>query len=70
MTVREAALSPHEEIPIDFAEGRICASINVPCPPAVPVIVSGELISQEGIAVMKSFGINTIKVVTENQKRK
>lgn len=70
MTVREAALSPHEEIPIDFAEGRICANINVPCPPAVPVIVSGELVSQESIAVMKSFGINTIKVVTENQKRK
>lgn len=69
MTVREAALSPHEEIPSEYAAGRICAGISVPCPPAVPVVVSGELITSETVKVLLSYGINTIKAVINNQKR-
>lgn len=69
MSVREAALSPHEEISVDSAAGRICANINVPCPPAVPVAASGELISEEIVSIMKKYGIETVKAVTEIQKR-
>lgn len=63
MSIREAAFSPHEDIPIDKAEGRICASVNVPCPPAVPVVVSGEMVTKESIDILKRFGIENIKVV-------
>lgn len=63
MTIREAALSEQSEIETDRALGRICAAVNVPCPPAIPVAVSGERISEECIAVMKQYGINKIRVV-------
>lgn len=65
MSVRKAALSPYEELKIEDAEGRICANTNVPCPPAVPIVVSGETVTSECIYVMKKFGIKTIKVVKE-----
>lgn len=63
MPVREAALCPFEEIPVTESAGRICASVNVPCPPAVPVVVSGELISEEAAGFMKKYGINTVRVL-------
>lgn len=66
MSISRAALSPNEEIPLEKAAGRICASINVPCPPAVPIVVSGEIISEECINIMKDFGINSIKAVKQN----
>lgn len=69
MSIRSAALSPHEEIPTENAVGRICASVTVPCPPAVPVVVSGELISEEAAAIMKDFGIQTVKAVITDKKR-
>lgn len=43
MNIREAVFSPCEEIPVERAEGRICAAVKVPCPPAVPIAVSGEI---------------------------
>lgn len=63
MSVRDAALLPFEEIPVEESAGRVCASLNVPCPPAVPVVVSGELISGEAVSVMKDYGINTVRVL-------
>lgn len=63
MSLREAALSPSAEIPAEESEGCICAGTNVPCPPAVPVAVSGELISGELVRLMKSCGIETVRVV-------
>ncbi len=63
ITVREATFLPSEEIPVELALDRVCASVNVPCPPAVPIVVSGEKISAECIDIMKRFGIKTVKVV-------
>lgn len=63
MSVRSAALSAFEEIPVSESAGRICANINVPCPPAVPVAVSGELISPELSLLMKKYGIEKVRVV-------
>ncbi|MBQ9981034.1 MAG: aminotransferase class V-fold PLP-dependent enzyme [Oscillospiraceae bacterium] len=63
MSVREAALSPYEELPIEKSEGKICANINVPFPPAIPISVSGEIITAECIDIMRRFGLTTIKVV-------
>ena len=45
MSIREAVFSPSEEIPVEKAEGRVCATVNVPCPPAVPIAASGEIAS-------------------------
>lgn len=63
MTIREAALAPCEEIPVEQAEGRICASVKVPCPPAVPIAASGEVITGECINIFKRYGISSVIVV-------
>lgn len=63
MEIREAALAPSEEIAVEEAEGRICASVKVPCPPAIPIAASGEIISRECINIFKRYGILRINVV-------
>ncbi len=61
--IREAALAPQEQIPIEESAGRICAAVTVPCPPAVPIVLSGERIDNNCIAVCKGYGIRQIQVV-------
>jgi arginine/lysine/ornithine decarboxylase len=63
MAIREAALEPSEEIPVEKAEGRICASVKVPCPPAVPIAASGEVIDRDCIGLFRAYGIKTVLVV-------
>lgn len=63
MSIREAVFAPNEEISVDQAEGRICGAVKVPCPPAIPIAVSGEIISRSCINIFKRYGIHTVNVV-------
>ena len=63
MTVREALFSPYETVEISAAEGRICASPTVCCPPAIPVAVSGEVIDKSVIGLLHHYGIEKINVI-------
>lgn len=65
MTVREAVFSPCETICSDEAVGRICASPVVSCPPAIPVVVSGEIITKQAVDVLRHYRITRITVVKE-----
>ncbi len=63
MTVREAALSPSEILSIENCEGKILSSVTVGCPPAVPILVCGEIITEEVIDCFKYYGITHCCVV-------
>lgn len=63
MSIREAAFAPAEEIPVGQAEGRVCASVKVPCPPAVPIAVSGEVITRGHVEIFRRYGIVTVLAV-------
>lgn len=63
MSVRDAVFSDYEVIPAELSAGRICASPTVGCPPAVPVVVSGEVISDEAVNVFKYYGITNCMVI-------
>ena len=65
MGIRAALLAPAEEVPVAAAAGRVCAAPTVGCPPAVPVVVSGEEISPDATAVFRYYGIETVRVVRE-----
>lgn len=65
MPIRQALLSPWEEVPVAQAVGRICAAPSVSCPPAVPVVVSGERIRADAAAVFCYYGISSVYVVKE-----
>ena len=63
MSVREATMSPCELLPVSECEGKVLARLGVSCPPAVPIAVSGEVISREMIECFKYYGIEKISVV-------
>ena len=63
MSVREAILSPAETLPVDQCVGRVLAMATVGCPPAVPIVVSGEVIDQTAVDCMRYYGIETCSVV-------
>ncbi|MBQ3404703.1 MAG: aminotransferase class I/II-fold pyridoxal phosphate-dependent enzyme [Oscillospiraceae bacterium] len=67
MTVRQALFSPQEYLPVSLASGRICAAPTAGCPPAVPIVVSGELIDENASALLEKYGIERIAVVTQSK---
>ena len=63
ISVREAVFSASETVPVNEALGRICASPMVSCPPAIPIVVSGERIGKEALELFEYYGIKMIEVV-------
>lgn len=62
-SIKNAMFGPKEEINVKLALGRILASANVGCPPAVPIICAGELITEEAIKAIEYYGIKKVKVL-------
>ena len=60
---REAAFAPRETVPAAEALGRVLATPTVSCPPAVPVVVSGEVISPQALDVFRYYGISQVTVL-------
>lgn len=63
--IRQAVFAPQEMIPAEQAAGRVCAMPTVSCPPAIPIVVSGEVVSPAAVELMKRYGIKTISVLRE-----
>jgi arginine/lysine/ornithine decarboxylase len=63
MSVREAAFSPCETVPAAKSVGRILAVATVGCPPAVPIVVSGDRIEADAAAQFAYYGIERCVVV-------
>lgn len=65
MSPREALCAVEERIPVEEAEGRVLSTISVSCPPAVPIVVSGERIDRSAIDAFSYYGISHCFVVKE-----
>ena len=63
--LREGCLGPQERVPAAQALGRTCAAPAVSCPPAVPIVLSGEEIGPEEIAAFHRYGIEQAAVLRE-----
>ena len=63
MSLREALLARKETVSIANARGRIYAEISSVCPPAVPIAVCGEVITEDMIKAFSYYGIQTVAVV-------
>ena len=63
MTIREAIFNECEEVDVENATGRICASPTVSCPPAIPIAVSGEKITENHVQLFNKYNIEKILVV-------
>ncbi|MDO4475199.1 MAG: amino acid decarboxylase [Lachnospiraceae bacterium] len=64
-SIREAVFAPQDMIPVQDSIGRICGSPAVSCPPAIPLAVSGEVITSDAVRMMEAYGIEEISVVIE-----
>ena len=63
LTVRQAVFAPQETIPAGSALGRVCALPTVSCPPAIPIVVSGEVIGPAALELFTAYGVETVSVV-------
>lgn len=64
-SIRQAVFSPHQTVEVQQALGRVCASPTVACPPAIPIAVSGERISEEAVEVFCHYGVSQVDVVRD-----
>ena len=62
-SIREAMLAPQELVPAAQSLGRVCGAPTVACPPAIPVAVSGEIITEEAVRVFQRCGVQSVSVV-------
>ena len=65
MSIRDAVLSRKEKISVDAAIGRVVSSLAVSCPPAVPIVISGEVLNEDAAIALKHYGITEIFAVAE-----
>ncbi len=63
MSIRDALFSQSEKIKASDSFGRILAAPSVGCPPAVPAVVSGEVISKEAVEIFKYYCIDAVDVI-------
>ena len=63
MSIRQGMFSDAENVPADLALGRVCACGAVSCQPSIPIAISGEVITDKTIRILKEYGIKEISVV-------
>lgn len=65
MGIQAAMLSFSETVAVGDCEGRIAAAVTVGCPPAVPIVISGERIDKSAVRAFEYYGIDKVDVVKE-----
>ena len=65
LTPGRALLSPAESLPLESCRGRILADPCVSCPPAVPILVSGEKIDGDAMRCFAYYGFSRLSCVAE-----
>ena len=62
-SIRQAVFAPQEQVPTEQAVGRICAMPTVSCPPAIPIVVSGEKITSAAVRLMQKYQVTQVAVL-------
>ncbi len=62
-SLRQALLAPSRTLPTGDCLGKVLAQATVACPPAIPVVVCGEVIDEAAIACLAYYGIDTCRVL-------
>ena len=63
LSIREAAFTSRETLPIERCEGRVLAESALSCPPCVPIAVCGEVIDADIIERLRFYDIRACAVV-------
>lgn len=63
ISIREALLSPSEEVGVGEAIGRILTAPTISCPPAIPIVTCGERIDEQAAKCLAYYGVKTCLVI-------
>ena len=63
MRMHEALMSPAVTLPVQQCLGRVLAAPTVSCPPAVPILVCGEIVDEQTLAQFSYYGITHLNVI-------
>lgn len=63
MSIRDASMCTWEIVPVKDALGKIAAMGSFFCPPAIPIVMPGELIGEREIRQFEYYGYNECKVI-------
>lgn len=63
LPIRDALMSSGREIDVDGAVGCVLANAAISCPPAIPVAVCGERLTESAVKAMKYYGIEKVTVI-------
>lgn len=63
MSIREATFSLRERVKVEDAINQILADTQVSCPPAIPIVVSGERIDISDVEMFKYYGVDECSIV-------
>lgn len=64
-SIREGLFGPSEIIQVELCLGRVCAQQMIACPPAIPIAVCGEIITENTIALCKRYGVDSLAVLVK-----
>lgn len=59
---RNAVIGLTEGIMIEEAVGRICGSVLCSCPPCVPLIMPGEVFTEDIVKALREYGVRRVRV--------
>ena len=62
-SIRTAVFGPKTIVTLKDAIGRISGSPAVSCPPAIPIVVSGEEITKQAAQIFEYYGIHSVEVL-------
>lgn len=63
LSPRQCLFGDFEVLPIDNCVGKIACENKILCPPGVPIVMAGEIISEVNKNLLKNTGIINLKVV-------
>ena len=63
VTIREAVFGNAVTVPTKEAVGRIAAGTQVSCPPAIPIVIPGERITEEIAELLAFYGYGSVDVL-------
>ena len=69
VSLREAVVSPSETCSVEQAVGRTVSYLAVSCPPAVPPVLPGEVLSEAGAEALRYYGYTTLLVLANAKRR-
>lgn len=63
LSLRQALLSPWEELGVLRCAGRTAAVTAAPCPPGIPLVIPGEQVTENAANTLNALGISRLRVV-------